>query len=150
WAMLATLRSPGLRNDALLLVSILAASAARAQLVVLVPAALTAILLAAALEAEPAGLLRRLVRALGRPRLFFGAVGAALLVGAAGALVGKGIASIFGRYAVVWRTHPEIGRVFKMLAWHTAGIDLAVGVVPFIAAIVCTVVFARQRFRGSA
>jgi hypothetical protein len=151
WASLAAVRTPNVRNDALLLVSLLAAGAARTQLIVLVPAALTAIFLGAALEAAPTGLLRRLVGALGRHPLLLGAVGAALFVAAAGALAGKGVASVFGRYAVVFRTnHPEAGRVIKMLAWHTAGIDLAVGVVPFIAAIVCTVVFARRRFRGKA
>jgi hypothetical protein len=35
-----------------------------------------------------------------------------------------------------------------MLAWHAAGIDLAVGVVPFVAALVATVAFARRGFRG--
>jgi hypothetical protein len=37
-----------------------------------------------------------------------------------------------------------------MLVWHVAGLDVAVGVVPFAAAIIAGVVLARRRFRGNA
>src|SRR6185312_13195749 len=58
WAMLAAIRAPGIRSDALLLAALLAATAARTQLVVLVPAALTAVLLSAAAERDPESLAR--------------------------------------------------------------------------------------------
>jgi hypothetical protein len=151
WALLATIRAPRIRNDALLLGALLAATATRAQLVVLVPASLTAVLLTGALGGDASGLLRRLRAAVGRHGLLFGAVGAALLVAAGAALAGKGVFSVFGRYANVGRSDlPDIGRFLRMLVWHLAGLDLAVGVVPFAAAIVTAVVLARRRFRGNA
>src|SRR5436305_1429797 len=54
WTMLRAVRRPSLRNDALLLAAIVLASAARLQLVVLIPAALTAVLLVALARTEPA------------------------------------------------------------------------------------------------
>jgi Dolichyl-phosphate-mannose-protein mannosyltransferase len=152
WALLATIRAPGARNDALLLGAVVAASATRAQLVVLVPAALTAVLLTAALDREPpGGFLRRLGVAIDRHRLLFGALGAALLVTAGAALAGEGVFSVLGSYANVGRSDlPGIGRFLRMLAWHVAGVDLGVGIVPFAAAIITAVVFARRRFRGNA
>ncbi len=53
WAMLRAVRRPSVRNDALLLAAIVLACAARLQLVVLVPAALTAFLLVALARPEP-------------------------------------------------------------------------------------------------
>jgi hypothetical protein len=141
WALLVTIRSPSARNDAVLLVSILLATAARIQLIVLVPAALTAVVLHSAVAGGSP---------LRKHRLLFGAVAAALLVAAAGGLAGVGVFSAFGRYADVGRAHlPGFGHFLDLLVRHTAGVDLAVGVVPFAAAIVATVAFARRGFRGS-
>ena len=152
WAMLATTRTPSIRNDALLLGGVLAAVATRVQLVMLVPAALTAILLAAALDrSESVRLARRLGLAVARHILLFGVLIGGLGVAGAGALAGKGIYSVFGRYAEAARHDlPSLDRFLEMFRWHLAGVDLAVGVVPFIAAIVTAVVFARRGFRGRA
>ena len=54
WAMLHAVRRPSIANDALLLAAIVLASSARLQLVALVPAALTAVLLVALARPEPA------------------------------------------------------------------------------------------------
>src|SRR5215208_4564120 len=66
WATLVAVRRPGPRADALLLAAILLATMARIQLVVLLPAALTAIVLVAAADKDAAGLGRRLARAAGK------------------------------------------------------------------------------------
>src|SRR5206468_966923 len=50
WALLAALRRPSARADAVLLGTIVVATGARVQLIVLLPAALTAVILAAVLE----------------------------------------------------------------------------------------------------
>jgi hypothetical protein len=152
WALLAAIRAPGLRNDALLLGAVVLATAARAQLVVLAPAALTAVLLTAALDPEPSSRLPgRFVRAVDRHRLLFGAVGAVIVVAAAAAAAGRDVLSVFGSYATVGhRGLPGLGRFLRMLAWHVAGLDLAVGIIPFAAATITAVVLARRRFRGNA
>ena len=54
WTMLRAVRCPSIANDALLLAAIVLACAARLQLVALVPAALTAVLLVALARPEPA------------------------------------------------------------------------------------------------
>jgi hypothetical protein len=152
WALLATIRAPGLRNDALFLGAVAAATAARAQLVVLAPAALTAVLLTAALDREQSGgLLTRLASAVDRHRLLFAVLGAILVVAAGAAAAGKDVLSVFGSYATLGRSGlPDPGRFLRMLAWHVAGLDLAVGVIPFAAAILAAIVFVRRRFRGKA
>jgi hypothetical protein len=151
WAMVAAVRTPSVWKDAVLLGSVLVAAATRAELAVLVPAALTAVLLAAAVGHEPGGILRRLLKAVAGHRLLFGAVAAALLAAGASALAGRGVYSILGRYAEVGRSAlPSADRFFRMLAWHVAGVDLAVGVIPFVAALVAAAAFSRRRFRGSA
>src|SRR5438034_5131221 len=78
WTMLRAIRRPGFANDALLLSAIILASAARLQLVVVVPAAVTAVLLAAVARPNPGdGRLRAMWRAVCEHWLLFGAVGVA-------------------------------------------------------------------------
>jgi hypothetical protein len=128
------------------------AAATRAELIVLIPATLTAVLLTAALDgATGVGSARRVGAAIVQHRLLFGAVGCALLAAGVSALAGTGIYSIFGRYANVGRSpFPSGERLVRMLAWHVAGIDLAVGVVPVVAVVVAAVALARRGFRSPA
>jgi len=145
WAMLEAVRTPGPRRDALLLVAILVATAARLQLVVLLPAALTAALLGAAARNDP-GLGRRLARALTAHWLLFGVTAAALLAAGVRALAGGDVYSVLGRYAVVGRVGlPDPLRVLELGFHHLAGLDLAVGVIPFAGALVAAFVFLRAR-----
>src|SRR5207248_11733241 len=112
---------------------------------------LSAILVAAALDRDPARLAGRLVDAVRRHRLFFGATAAALLIAGAGALAGLGVFSVFGRYAIVGRVGiPNFWHFLYLLAQHIAGVDLAVGVVPFVGALVAAATFAQSRFPRSA
>jgi hypothetical protein len=147
WAMLEAVRAPGLRSDALLLVSIFAASAARLQLIVLLPAALTAVVLAGVFGREPVK--RSLVRAARQHVLLLGSGVALLVVAGVGALLGQGL-SVAGRYAVVGRVPiPSPWRVLELAVQHFAGLDLALGVFPLVAALVAAFVFFRSDARRS-
>ena len=136
WTMLRTIRRPSVANDALLLAAIALASAARLQLVVLVPAALTAILLVGLLRPEPAlGRLRRVRQAISAHRLLFGVCGAALVLALARAAMNGGNLPLAGRYSNVGTAHADAGRVIALFFEHLAGLDFAVGVIPFAAAL---------------
>jgi hypothetical protein len=146
WAMLAAVRTPGVRADALLLAAIAVATAARIQLIVLLPAALTAVLLSAVTGREP-GLGRRILRSVQAHSLLFGVTGAGFLVAGVRALAGGDVLAVFGRYAGVGRVGlPSPWRVLELAVHHLAGLDLAVGVIPFLAALVAAVVFVRSGF----
>jgi hypothetical protein len=152
WAMLVAVRDPRPRNDLLLLGAILLATAARIQLIVLVPAALTAVLFAAVFERLPGEHVgRSIVRRIRGHALLFAAVVAVLVFAGIGALAGKAIFSAFGRYANVGRSGlPSAWEVIDLAIRHLAGLDLALGAAPFVAALVAAFVFARSGFRGNA
>jgi len=145
WAMLVALRDPRPKTDAVLLLSIAVATLARIQLVVLIAVAFSAFLLAAALE-EPAR--RGPRRALREHALYFMVVGGALLAVGVAALSGRGVFSLGGSYAAVGtRGIPNIPHFLKVLVEHAAGLEFAVGVVPFVGTLVAAYVFVRLRRR---
>jgi hypothetical protein len=152
WMMLRAIREPKAANDALLLVAVVAASAARVQLVVLVPAALTAAVLAGLFErGADESAIHSIARRVRRQWLLFGSVAAGLVLAGLGAVAGTGISSAFGRYAVVGQAgHPSVWELVELTVRHLAGIDLAVGVVPFVGAIVAAFAFFRSRTRAKA
>lgn len=151
WAMLATIRTPSARNDAALLVSIVLATAARVQLVVLLPAALSAVIIASAVEPAERSLRTRARLVLSVHRVLFVGVAGGLVAAGFASLAGVDAWSVLGRYAEVGRaSRPNLLHFLNLLVRHLAGIDLAVGVVPFVAAIVTGITFARERFRGAA
>lgn len=144
WAMLEAIRAPSLRNDALLLVSIALAVLARIQLVVLGPAALTAAILAAALLGRQTdrGSRRALLRPLQEHGLLFGVAAGVLVAGAAARAAGHHVSAAVGSYAAVTtRGFPDVGHFLNLLIRHLAGIELSVGVIPFVAALVAAYVF---------
>jgi hypothetical protein len=146
WAMLAAVREPSTVRDLLLVLAILAATAARFQLIVLLPVALTSVLLVSALGKTP-GPLRRLGQAVRAHWLLFGVVAAGAFGAGARAVAGGDVASAFGRYADVWRMGlPDPTEVLVLAFHHLAGLDLAVGVIPFVGAVVAALVFVRARF----
>jgi hypothetical protein len=136
WTMLRAVRRPSTAGDALLLAAIALATAARLQLIVLVPAALTAILLVGLVRPEPAlGRLRGAWQAVSAHRLLFGICGAALVVALARAAMNGGNLPLAGRYSNVGTAHASAGRVVALFFQHLAGLDFAVGVIPFLAAL---------------
>ena len=136
WAMLRAVRRPSVANDALLLATIGLASAARIQLVALVPAALTAILLVAVVGPDVAeGRVRAVRRAVSRHGLLFGACGAALVAVLARRAMNGGGLPLAGRYSNVGTAHASPWRVLELSIEHLAELDFAVGVIPFAAAL---------------
>jgi hypothetical protein len=147
WTMLRAVRRPGVVNDAILLAAILLATAARIQLVVLVPAALTAVLMVALLRPEPApSSWAAVLRSIRGHWLLFGTAGVAL-VGVLGrrATNGGGL-PLAGRYANVGQAHAGPLRVVELFFRHLAALDWAVGVIPFAAALVCGYALVRFGF----
>jgi hypothetical protein len=139
WGMLRALRRPSVGNDTLLLAAIALASAARLQLVVLVPAALTAILLVALLRHE-------VRRSISRHRLLFG-ISAVVLVAVLGrTAMNRGNLPLAGRYANVGTAHASVLRAFKLFFEHLGELDFAVGVIPFAAALLAGYALARSGF----
>jgi Dolichyl-phosphate-mannose-protein mannosyltransferase len=149
WAMLEAMRTPRVRNDGLLLASIAVVCAARVQLIVLVPAALTAALLASAFERESEeSVLRTVASAVKRHGLLFGSAAAGLVIAGLSAIGGAAVYSIFGRYANVGRAGlPDAGHFFDLLLRHLAGLVFGVGIIPFAAALVAAFAFGRLRRR---
>src|SRR5207253_4098502 len=145
--MLRAARRPGIANDALLLAAIVLASAARLQLVVLVPAAVTAVLLAALARPEPGvGRLRAMWRAVGEHWLLFGVVGVAFVAGLARTGTNGGNLPLAGRYSNVGHSHANALRVIELFFQHLAGLDWAVGVIPFAVALVAGYALVRLGF----
>lgn len=142
WTMLRAVSRPSVANDALLLVAIALASAARLQLVVLGAAALTAVLLVGLAE----GRLRGARRAISEHRLLFG-VAVVAVVGALGrASTNGGKLPLAGRYSNVGTAHAGAWRVVEVFFEHLAELDFAVGVIPFAAALVAGYALVRFGF----
>jgi hypothetical protein len=142
WAMLTAVRSPGWRKDGFLLVSIVAATAARFELVALFPAALTAVILAAILgrEAFAESRIRAVVRSLRAHWLIAASMAA---VGLA-AVSGHAMRRLGGIYSNLDGGHiPPPLRLLEHVVQHLAGLDLAVGVIPFVGALVASYAFFR-------
>lgn len=149
WTMLRTVRRPTVWNDAILIVAIAFASAARLQLVVLLPAALTAVVLVALLRPPPPGERSHARSVLGaalQHRLLFGVVGAALLAVVVRRAMNGGALPLAGRYSNVGTAHASPVRVFELFFEHLAGLDWAVGVIPFAAALLGCYVLVRAGF----
>ena len=142
WAMLRAVRRPSLTNDAVLLGAILLASAARLQLIALIPAALTAILLVAFAQGRRDAVRRALVE----HRLLFGACGVAVAAVIARWAMNGGRLPLAGRYSSVGTSHASPLRVFELFFQHLAELDWAVGVIPFAAALLAGYALVRFRF----
>jgi hypothetical protein len=136
WAMLRAARQASVVNDALVLVTIGLAAAARIQLVALLPAALTAVLLVAIVRPDrPQGRLRATWHAVLRHGLLFGACSVALVAVLARRAMNGGGLPLAGRYSNVGTAHASPWRVIELAVEHLAELDFAVGVIPFAAAL---------------
>lgn len=145
WAMLRALQNPGPGNDALLLGSILLACAARLQLATLIPTAVTAVLLVALVGTRARGM-RVFGTMLVRHWLLLGALALASAAVVARAALNGGTLPLAGRYSNVGTAHAGFLQVLKIAVQHLAGLDLAVGVVPFAAALLAWCGLVRARF----
>jgi hypothetical protein len=137
WAMLRDVRRPSVANDALLLASIVLATAARLQFVVLFPAAITAIFLVALIRKEGRGRGRALREAILRHGLLFGIVAVGFVAFIGRWAMNGGSLPLAGRYANVGTSHASPLRVFELFFQHLGELDFAVGVIPFACAMLC-------------
>ena len=147
WLLLRTIDRPTRVNDILFLAGVLVACAARIQLVVLLPAAVTAFLLQAVSTARSAR--RPLSSTAGEIARHHGAfvAGCVLLALAAAlpGLTGHGFFSVAGRYSgVPATTSPFTLQLVKLAVYHVAGTVFVVGVVPFIGTLVAAYVWLRH------
>jgi hypothetical protein len=136
WMMLRTVDLPSVANDALLLATIALACAARLQLVALVPAVVTAILLVAVVRPDDGkARLRALRQAVLAHWLLFGACAFALVAVLARRVMNGGGLPLAGRYSNVGTAHASPWRVLELAVEHLAEFDFAVAVIPFATAL---------------
>jgi hypothetical protein len=128
-ALVATLEQPRARNVVLFLVALLVAYETRAQAVAVLPAALTAPLVAAALARRPAEILRQRL-------LYAVVVGLGLLAVVWEIGHGRSIKTLLGAYSAATSSSYHAGPIAHWLLWHLAELDLYVGVLPFLAVVV--------------
>jgi hypothetical protein len=131
-ALVATLERPRARNVVLFLAALLLAYETRAQAIAVLPAALTAPLLAAALARRRVELTRQWL-------LYAVVVGLGLLAVLAEVARGRSIKSLLGAYSAATTSSYHAGPVAHWLLWHLAELDLYVGVVPFLALVLLCV-----------
>jgi hypothetical protein len=147
WTMLRAARRPSVANDGLALAAILVASAARLELIVLLPAALTAFLLVPLARPETGeGRRHAIRRTVSEHTLLFGVVGVALVAGLARTVMNGGNLPVAGRYASVGSAHVSALRVVELFFEHLAELDFAVGVIPFAGALLAGYALARSGF----
>lgn len=145
WAMLRALDDARPSNDAVLLAAIALASAARLQNVALLPAALTASVVIAAVRPEGSRP-RALRRAVASHALLFGITAVAAVAAVARTIANGGSLPLAGRYAEVGRAHAGVLRVLRLAAEHLAAFDLTLGVVPFAGALAAAYALVRFGF----
>jgi hypothetical protein len=144
WALLRTVRDPGPANDLLFLGLTALASAARLQQIAFFPAALTAIVLVALVSAESRRA-RAAWEAVARHWVLAGTALVGLVLGLVVRLA-SGTLPLSGRYANVGTVHPSLIRTAKLFVEHLAELDVAVGVVPFAAAVLAALALRRFGF----
>lgn len=146
WLLLRTMLTPTRWNDGLLLAAIVLTCAARIQFLVLLPAALTALLLAGVFGRDlRRPRLRGMMRDFFRDHAVLAAGYAALaLVAAAVALSGGGTFSLAGSYSSVPnQARPNLVQLARLIADHAGGLVFAVGVIPWIGTLVAAYVCLR-------
>jgi glycosyltransferase involved in cell wall biosynthesis len=132
-ALVLALERPTVTRQLVLLAVCLLAFLTRSQAIVLIPAIATAPLLLAWLDR------RRLVRVVREFRALYGVLAVAVL----GALViqlarGKSPLDVLGSYSVTGHADYQPGQVLKWLLYHVSELDLYVGVLPFAAVLLLT------------
>jgi hypothetical protein len=127
-ALVVALERPQVMPVVLFLVALALAYETRAQAVAILPAALTAPLVSAALA--------RRLREVFAQRLLYALVGGlAALFLLAEVARGRSVSSLLGAYAAATHQSYNVGTVLRWLLWHLAELDFYVGVVPVLALI---------------
>jgi hypothetical protein len=145
WALLVSIRSPGWGHDAIVIALFVLCVATRLQFIALLPAALVAVVLAGLATPTAESARRRTLRALTEHALLTAATaGLALLV--VTAWLGTSVLSLAGRYANQQKLpFPSPWLVMKLFVEHVAGLDFAVGFIPFAGAVLAAILWGRRR-----
>ncbi len=131
-ALVLALERPGPIAVVAFLAALALAYETRAQAVAVLPAALTAPLLAAALSRRPRELLAH--------RLLYGVVaGAGLLAVLSEVVRGRSVRSLLGAYAAATHSTYDAGTVARWFLWHLAELDFYVGFLPVLAVVLLCV-----------
>lgn len=137
WLLLRALDRPSPRNDLWFLIAVVAAAAARIQLVTLLPTGITALAVVGLVPAHRArprlADLRQLLNA--HRTLVVGSIGL-VLAGVVPAVFGHSPFSAAGRYSNVPGTsHPSLVHMAKLFVYHAAELFFATGGLPFAATV---------------
>ncbi|HVY48367.1 MAG TPA: glycosyltransferase family 39 protein, partial [Minicystis sp.] len=127
-ALVAVLERPRARNVVLFLIALLVAYETRAQAVAVLPAALTAPLVAAALA-------RRWLEVTRQWLLYAVVVGLGLLAVLFEVARGRSIKSLLGAYSAATSSSYHAGPVAHWFLWHLAELTFSVGVIPVFAVV---------------
>ena len=127
-ALVIVLERPRLTTVILFLLALGLAYETRAQAVALLPAALTAPLVSAALA-------RRTREVLSQRLLYALVGGVAVLFVLAEVARGRSVSSLLGAYAAATHQSYDAGTVLHWLLWHLAELDFYVGIIPALALV---------------
>jgi hypothetical protein len=131
-ALVVTLERPRLVNVVLLLVALAVAYETRAQAVAVLPAALTAPLLMAALARRPRDVLRHRL-------LYITLTGVSVIAVLAELVRGRSLESLLGAYAAATNSSYSVGVVSRWFLWHLSELELYAGIVPVLALVLLCV-----------
>jgi hypothetical protein len=131
-ALVMVLERPRFLSAVLFVAALGLAYETRAQAIAILPAALTAPFLIAALSRRPRELLAH------RP-LFATTAGVAVLAVAAELGRGRSLSSLLGAYAAATHSSYDVGSVLRWLLWHLSELQFYVGAVPVFALILLCV-----------
>ena len=133
-ALVLMLERPTLWRQTLLLALCVLAFLTRSQAIILIPAVATAPLLLAWLD-------RRGVRSLKNFSLLYGVLAAAV-VGVLGIQLARGKSpyDVLGSYSVTGHADYHVDQVLKWLLYHVAELDLYLGILPFAALLLLTLI----------
>jgi hypothetical protein len=130
--LVVALDRPGVLTVLLFLGVLLIAFETRAQAVAVLPAALTAPLIAAALARRPREVLEQRV-------LYVLVVGLGIVAAGAELVRGRSINSLLGAYSVTTNSSYGIRTVARWFLWHMSELELYVGFVPVLAVVLLCV-----------
>jgi hypothetical protein len=131
-ALVVALDRPGLLTVLLFLGALLVAFATRVQAVAVLPAALTAPLIAAAFVRRPREVLEQRV-------LYLLVAGLAIVAVGIELVRGRSINSLLGAYSVTTNSSYGVHTVARWFLWHMSELELYVGFVPVLAVVLLCV-----------
>ena len=146
WAMLRTVHRPSVRADTAVVGLCVVCMADRLQFIVLLPAALGAVLLAALVESPGPRRRRSALLHACREHLLLTAANAVLVVGVIAIYVGSRLVALAGQYGYQRSLPlPTPWRIADLFLQHLGAFDLTSGVIPFAGTLLAAALWFRRR-----